>query len=104
MAYMRGDPYIWGDKEDLHIWSAVAAEDVSDAEMFADSPSAVGVRLPHATADAIALMRVAELVRLGQLEHAIAHTLMVHGQNFGASALRQIGPGLVVACRPLVAV
>ena len=104
MAYMKGKLYVWSDLESLHVWSAEGAEDISEMEWASDAPAAVGINLPHAQADALALMRVAELVRSGKLGSAVEHTLREHGQNFGAVALREIGTQLVAVCKPLAVV
>lgn len=81
MSYFRGDPYIWSDGEQLHLWTASAYVP------FNDEAYAAGVEIPEATMDQFAVMRFAELLELGIVEKTIADAL--ENTNFGGDCLRR---------------
>jgi hypothetical protein len=81
MSYFRGDPYIWSDRERLHLWTA-AADDTLDHDAYA-----AGVEIPEATMDQFAVMRFAELLELGIAGKTIAEAL--DNTDFGGDCLRR---------------
>jgi hypothetical protein len=81
MSYFRGDPYIWSDRERLHLWT-IAADDTLGHDAYA-----AGVEIPEATMDQFAVMRFAELLELGIARKTIAEAL--DNTNFGGDCLRR---------------
>ena len=92
MAYFRGSTYIWSDGERLHIWLEEGREDLSEFERYSDNPNAVGLQLPESVTDQLAVMRFAELLKLGVLEDVIDQS--IGGANFGSRALEELAPVL----------
>lgn len=90
MAYFRGSTYIWSDGERLHIWLEDGREDLSELEKYDDKPNAVGLELPESVADQFAVMRFAELLKLGVLDEVIDQAVGVG--NFGSRALEELAP------------
>ena len=84
MAYLRGDYYIWGDGEDIHVCisKGAAGGGTAGPEYEYDS-----VHLPYEVLDEYVVMRFAELLYKGDVESAIERALQ-HG-NFGAAILRE---------------
>lgn len=85
MSYFRGSIYIWSSGEILHLWT----EDKHDDSRLPDG-YASGVEIPEPVADQFAVMRVAELIKLGQLDSVIDAAL-TQG-NFGGDALAELAP------------
>jgi hypothetical protein len=81
MSYFRGDPYIWSDGEQLHLWTASAYAPLND------EASAAGVSISETTMDQFAVMRFAELLELGCAGKTIAEAL--DNTNFGGDCLRR---------------
>lgn len=81
MSYFRGDPYIWSDGEQLHLWTTA-----TDGTLNHDDYAA-GVEIPEATMDLFAVMRFAELLELGIAGKTIAEAL--DNTNFGGDCLRR---------------
>jgi hypothetical protein len=96
MAYMRGDTYVWGDEEEIHLWSA-GGYDAWDKSIWnhhqllehgAES-EASGAGIPWEVFDQLVVMRMAEILEEGSLKRAIDRAVEYHGGNFGCEALRR---------------
>ena len=94
MAYTRGPTYIWSDGQFLHLWAEEGRDDWHYMEQFLDKPDASGVQIPEALADQFALMRLAELLKLGQASVVLERALAEHGGNAGSTALAELAPVL----------
>jgi hypothetical protein len=92
MSYTRGDPYIWSDGDHLHLWSTTGRDNWQTVEGYADNPNASGVQIAEPLADEFAVMRFAELLRLGQASAAIDRALQNWSGNFGCAALEELAP------------
>lgn len=92
MAYIKDRVHIWSDGEALHIWSENGMDDWQSMEAYAGKPNASGVQIPEDVADEFAVMRFAELVKLGRVQDVIVRAL-AHG-NFGGSSLQEMVPVL----------
>jgi hypothetical protein len=87
MSYTRGEPYIWSDGEQLHLWSESGMDGWPQMEAYAGKPKASGVQIPEVVADEFAVMRVAELLAMGNLPNVIERALGKWSGNFGCRAL-----------------
>ena len=85
MSYFRGSTYIGSSGETLHRWTEDKHDDSRLSEGYAS-----GVEIPEPVADQFAVMRVAELIKLGQL-NAVIDAALTQG-NFGGDALAGLAP------------
>lgn len=92
MSYMRGETYIWSDGDHLHLWSRKGMDHWQTIEGYQGNPTASGVQIPEPLADEFAVMRFAELLRLGEAISAIERALSNWGGNFGCAALEHLAP------------
>lgn len=93
MAYLRGSVYIWSSGTNLHLWTEAPFDDSRLPEGYGS-----GVEIPEPLADQFAVMRFAELLKLGKLNDAIDQALAQ--ENFGADALAKLEPLLRQLSRP----
>ena len=84
MAYLRGDYYIWGDGENIHI--GIKEEASGGAEGGPDYGYS-GLFLPYEALDEYVVMRFAEMLHEGHVEPAIERAIG-HG-NFGSVILEE---------------
>ena len=87
MAYLRGDYYIWGDGEDIHVWIGEAATGGGEGGPREDGYAYDGIYLPYEVLDVYVVMRFAELLYDGTVEPTIERALC-HG-NFGGVILEE---------------
>lgn len=98
MPYMLGRQYVWVDDTHVHFWSAEGYDgwdESSWAQNFeapSDRRSAAfgrpsGVSLRQKTADEYVVMRLAELVRTGEIGATIDRAIRNHGEHSGCEAL-----------------
>lgn len=85
MAYLRGSTYIWSDGTNLHVWSEDQPDDSIRPEAYNSA-----IAIPESLADQFAVMRFAELMKLGLLDKVIDQAL--ESGNFGSSALAGLAP------------
>lgn len=90
MAYIKGATYIWSDGDNLHLWSETGRDNWQSMEAYQDKPDAAGVQISERAADEFAVMRFAELVKLGTLQQVIERALK--HDNFGGQALAELAP------------
>lgn len=84
MAYLRGDYYIWGDGENIHI--GVKEEAVGGAEGGPEYGYG-GVYLPYDVLDEYVVMRFAELLHEARIEPTIERAM--RRGNFGGVILEE---------------
>jgi len=89
MSYTRGETYIWSDGDHLHLWSEVGMDHWPEMEAYAGKPTASGVKIPEEIADEFAVMRVAELLAMGELPAVILRALGKWSGNSGCLALER---------------
>ena len=70
MAYMKGEPYVWSDGDELHIWSKSGNDGWSENESLHGIAEASGVALDEKHADEFAVMRFAELINSDSISNA----------------------------------
>jgi hypothetical protein len=99
MAYMRGEDYIWSDGEQLHVWSESGMDHWPS--IYEGKRGASGVQIPEPLADEFAVMRFAELVRIGQASEAMDRALAKWQGNDGCAALEEFAERLKRAVREL---
>ncbi|MGH7507976.1 MAG: hypothetical protein ACREMZ_00715 [Gemmatimonadales bacterium] len=98
MSYILGRQYIWIDDTHVHIWSAEGYDgwDESSWAQGFEAPterrSAAfgrpgGVSVRQKVADEYVVMRMAELVAMGELSASIDRALASHGANSGCRTL-----------------
>jgi hypothetical protein len=90
VAYIKGKTHIWSDGGRLHLWSETGLDNWQSMEAYQGKAEASGVQISEATADEFAVMRFAELIKLGTLNSVIRRAL-AHG-NFGGQALVELAP------------
>ena len=100
MAYLRGEYYIWGDGDNIHI--DIKNEAVGGAEGGAargEDFDYSGVYLPYEVLDEYVVMRLAELLHEGQMEPTIERARR-HG-NFGGVILEENAEAIKEALRQI---
>ena len=106
VAYLRGDYYLWADDgARLHIWVHDGADgwDASgwaadmDGARRTDRMRASGVSIPESVLDEYVMMRIAELIELGNVAPTIDRAL--RRGNFGGEALAVRADAIKAALR-----
>ena len=92
MSYTKGSTYIWSDGEQLHLWADQGLDHWQTMDQYADKPGASGVQIPEHVADQFAVMRFAELLKLGKAQAAVDEALAQWSGNFGCVALEELAP------------
>ena len=92
MAYIKGSTYIWSDGEHLHLWSETGLDHWQSMEAYQNKPNASGVQISEESIDEFAVMRFAELVKLGTVANVIDRALS--HENFGGQALLELAQEL----------
>ncbi len=98
MAYTKGSTYIWSDGEQLHLWSETGLDHWQSIPAYGGKPGGSGVQIDEAIADQFAVMRFAELLKLGEARSAIEQAIAHWGGNFGCTALEELAPILRAFC------
>jgi hypothetical protein len=100
LSYILGRQYVWVDDTHVHIWSAEGYDGwdesswVQSFEAPTERRSAAfgrpsGVSVRQRVADEYVVMRIAELVAMGELSAAMDRALANHGENKGCRALSE---------------
>jgi len=100
MSYTRGETYIWSDGDHLHLWSESGMDNWPAMEAYAGKPGASGVQITEEIADEFAVMRVAELLAMGELSGAVQRALSKWSGNFGCHALERHSEHLMKLAKP----
>jgi len=79
MSYHRGEPYVWNDGEEMHLWSNLRSGDVGYA---------CAVRIPLPIFDEIVVRRFADLMRERRVPKAILRAVREIGGKFEQELLK----------------
>jgi hypothetical protein len=113
MAYLRGENYIWGDGERVHLWAADGLDNWQDSVWLEGVRSEVrerenqagpsGVALSRDVADLYVVMRFAELVQERRVREIGERAVSAYGANTGCLTLRGLAPELLRSVEALTA-
>jgi len=98
VSYTKGDTYIWSDGEFLHLWAEEGLDHWRTIEQYEGKPNASGVQVPESVADQFAVMRFAELLKLGEASASLEEALRQWAGNSGCHALEELAPVLRKFC------
>jgi hypothetical protein len=103
MAYMRGDLYVWRDgDQQVHLWARGGSDEWEDScwaknidgTRHADRTDASGVAIHQPLLDQYVVMRLAEIIEEGIVDHVIDRALANHGGNGGCQSLGSLAEPL----------